>query len=205
MATVSRRDFLKGIAAGTAGVTFMANAADASETRGIVISEQSPWKIRKVRETYTVCAFCGCGCGILLYTNEANQIVFAEGDPDHPINRGSVCSKGGAIIDAYNVVLNKKDGREINRRRVLKPLYRAPGSNQWEEKTWDWTIKEVAKRVKETRDASFEEKDENGVAVNRTTSIAAFGSASLDNEENYLLHKMFRSWGMLNIEHHARL
>lgn len=204
MRKISRRDFLKNISLGTAGLTLAASPALASESQDKFTGEKFPSKIRKVKETYTVCAYCGCGCGILLYTNDKNQIVFCEGDPDHPINEGTLCAKGSGIIDAYNVVINKKD-RVINKQRITKPLYRAPGSTKWEEKDWDWAISEIAKRVKKTRDESFVEKDDKGVTVNRTTAIATFGSASLDNEENYLLHKMFRSWGLINIEHHARI
>ena len=204
MRKISRRDFLKNIGFGTVGLSLLASPAVASEEGSTISGEKLPSKIRKVKETFTVCAYCGCGCGIILYSNDENKIVFCEGDPDHPINEGSLCSKGNGIIDVYNMV-NKKGDREINKRRILKPLYRAPGSTQWEEKSWDWALSEIAKRVKATRDATYEEKDDKGVTVNRTTAIATFGSASLDNEENYLLHKMFRSWGLINIEHHARL
>ena len=182
----------------------LAQPALAEESHEKFSGEKLPSKIRRVKETYTVCAFCGCGCGIILYSNSDNKIVYCEGDPDHPINEGSICSKGNAIIDTYNTI-EKKGDRVINRLRVTKPLYRAPGSTEWVEKDWDWALSEVAKRVKKTRDESFQERDEKGVVVNRSTGIATFGSASLDNEENYLLHKMFRSWGLLNIEHHARL
>ncbi len=204
MRKISRRDFLKNLGLGSAGLTLVASPALASESHSKITGEKLPSKIRKVKETYTVCAFCGCGCGIILYTNNDNKIVYCEGDPDHPINEGSICSKGNAIIDTYNTI-DKKGNRVINKLRVTKPLYRAPGSTKWEEKSWEWALSEIAKRIKATRDATFEEKDDKGVTVNRTTAIATFGSASLDNEENYLLHKMFRSWGLLNIEHHARL
>lgn len=203
MRKLSRRDFLKNIGLGTAGLGLLASPAFASESDSKITGDRLPSKIRKVKETFTVCAYCGCGCGIIIYSDN-NKIVFCEGDPDHPINEGSLCSKGNGIIDVYNTV-GKKGNRDVNKRRILKPLYRAPGSTQWEEKSWDWALTEIAKRVKATRDASFEEKDEKGNTVNRTKAIATFGSASLDNEENYLLHKMFRAWGLLNIEHHARL
>ncbi len=204
MRKISRRDFLKNISLGTAGLTLMASPAFAEESSTKITGEKLPSKIRKVKETYTVCAFCGCGCGIILYSNNENKIVYCEGDPDHPINEGSICSKGNAIIDTYNTI-EKKGDRVINKLRITKPLYRAPGTTDWVEKDWDWALSEIAKRVKKTRDDSFQEKDDKGVTVNRTTAIATFGSASLDNEENYMLHKMFRSWGLLNIEHHARL
>lgn len=206
MKKISRRDFLKNLGIGTAGLTLVASPALASESEVKLTGENLPSKIRKVKETYTVCAFCGCGCGIILYTNDQDRIVFCEGDPDHPINQGSICSKGNAIIETYNTIdKDKKGSRSINKLRVLKPLYRAPGSSKWEEKSWEWALAEVAKRIKKTRDEFFQGKDDKGVTVNRTTGIGALGSASLDSEENYLLQKMYRSWGLINIDHHARL
>lgn len=202
MRKLSRREFLRNLGLGTAGLTLFtpALAAEAnSSTNGKLAN-----KITKLKETFTVCSYCGCGCGILLYS-DGKKIVFAEGDPDHPINEGTVCSKGNGIIDVYNIVSKKHKPRVLNPRRLTKPLYRAPGSTQWEEKSWDWMLSEIAKRIKKTRDETFEEKDANGVTVNRTTAINTLGSASLDNEENYLLHKMFRALGIVNIEHHARL
>jgi formate dehydrogenase major subunit len=204
MRKLNRRDFLKNLGLGTAGLSLFAAPAVASEAASATNGNLAT-KITKLKETFTVCAYCGCGCGILLYSNDDNKIVFAEGDPDHPINEGTLCPKGNAIIDTYNIVPKKHAKRIINTRRILKPLYRAPGSTEWEEKDWEWTLTEIAKRVKKTRDATFEQKDKNGVVVNRTTAINTLGSASLDNEENYLLHKMFRALGIVNIEHHARL
>ena len=204
MRKMTRRDFLKNISIGTAGLTLAATPAKAGESQGKLTGEKVPAKIRKVKETYSICCFCGCGCGLLLYSNEEGRLIFSEGYPDHPVNAGTICPKGNGIIEG-NTVINKKRNREFNRQRVTKPLYRAPGSNKWEEKSWDWVMAEIAKRVKKTRDESFVEKDEHGVTVNRTTAMAHVGAAALDNEEIYLLHKMYRALGMLNIEHCARL
>ena len=201
MSRVSRRDFLRNLGLGTVGLTLFGSPAAAQA--GSLTNGSLATKLTKLKETFTVCAYCGCGCGILLYSTK-DRIVFAEGDPDHPINQGTLCPKGNGIIDTYNVV-DKEGRRVINPRRITKPLYRAPGSSKWEEKDWQWILREVAKRIKETRDNTFQHVDENGVTVNRTTAINTLGSASLDNEENYLLHKMFRALGIINIEHHARL
>ncbi|MBO8169667.1 MAG: hypothetical protein H0Z35_10855 [Thermoanaerobacteraceae bacterium] len=203
MAKLSRREFLKQIGLGTAGITLFSTPAAASSDTQAPLKVKAETKISRLKETYTVCAFCGCGCGIILYS-DGKEIVYAEGDPDHPVNQGTLCTKGSSIADVYNVV-SDSGKRVINPRRIIKPLYRAPGSSSWEEKSWDWILKRIAQKIKETRDATFEEKDQNGVTVNRTQAIAALGSASLDNEENYLLHKMFRGLGIINMEHHARL
>ncbi len=105
----------------------MASPALASESHEKITGEKLPSKIRKVKETFTICAFCGCG--IILYSNNDNKIVCCEGDPDHPINEGSICSKGNAIIDTYNTI-EKGGNRVINKLRVTKPLYRAPRQYQ---------------------------------------------------------------------------
>lgn len=196
---------MRNISLGTAGLSLISvSPALAGEPQGKLTGEKLPIKLRKVKETYSVCCFCGCGCGLLIYSNEEGRVVFCEGYPDHPVNAGTICPKGNGIIEG-NTVINKKRKREFNKQRVTKPLYRAPGSDKWEEKTWDWVLPEIAKRVKKVREETFVEKDENGVTVNRTTGIAGIGAAALDNEEIYLLHKMYRALGMLNIEHCARL
>ncbi|MBM7855348.1 formate dehydrogenase major subunit [Desulfohalotomaculum tongense] len=203
MRKLNRREFLRNIGLGSAGLTLFAAPAAASEVQTAANGNLAA-KLTKLKETFTVCSYCGCGCGILLYS-DGERIVFAEGDPDHPINEGTLCPKGNGIIDVYNVVNRKHKRRIINPRRITKPLYRAPGAAQWQEISWDEALARIAKRIKKTRDETFEEKDKNGITVNRTTAIGALGSASLDNEENYLLHKMFRALGIINMEHHARL
>ncbi|GEM_PF-52049 len=204
MGNISRRDFLKTILLGATGLSLLNTGAQSYAGEGSKFTGASlPQKLKKVKESPGICAFCGCGCGIILYSTE-DKLLFVEGDPDHPINEGTICPKANAITDVRNVV-DKRGQRVPNQNRITQPMYRAPGSNSWEEKKWDWVLNEVAKRIKKTRDESFEEKDINGVTVNRCLSIATLGSASLDNEENYLLHKMFRSWGIVNMEHHARL
>jgi anaerobic selenocysteine-containing dehydrogenase len=120
-------------------------------------------------------------------------VINIEGDPDHPINEGSLCSKGMALFQIA-----------VNERRLQKVKYRAPGSSEWEEKSWDWTLSEIAKRVKKTRDATFIQKEDDKI-VNRTNGIACMGGAALDNEECYLLSKFARSVGITYLEHQARI
>jgi formate dehydrogenase major subunit len=136
--------------------------------------------------------------------------VNTEGDPDHPINEGTLCSKGASLCEIIN-----------NPLRLTKPKYRAPGATEWKDVEWDWALDEIAKRVKDTRDKTFKitskskvkekaadgtEKDvEKDFVVNRTDGIAHVGSAALDNEECYMLQKLLRSWGLVYIEHQARI
>lgn len=202
MSKLSRREFLRNIGLGTAGLTLFATPAFALTGPAIDTSNLET-KISKIKETQSICAFCSVGCGVLVYS-DGNHLVYIEGDPDHPINQGTICPKGNGLIDVHTIV-DKEKSRIINPKRILKPLYRAPGAGEWQEISWDEALSGIAKRVKKTRDETFELVDENGVTVNRTTAINTLGSASLDTEENYMLHKMYRGFGIINIEHHARL
>lgn len=151
----------------------------------------------------TVCSYCGVGCGVLCYV-ENGKIVAVEGDPDHPVSEGALCSKGSALFSKY-YVYDEKGNAVVNPQRLTKVLYRAPKSTNWEEKSWDWAIKEIAKRVKATRDATFKEKNAAGATVNRTEAIAWVGSAMCNNEENYLYRKFVAAMGIVNQDHCARL
>lgn len=147
-----------------------------------------------VREIPTICPYCGVGCGFL-GTTENGKLINIEGDPDNPFNKGTACSKGMAI----------RQLSAENSSRLAKVLYRAPGSSEWEEKTWDWTIDRIARRIKDTRDEEFNEKDLTGRIVNRTDSIAHSGCAPLNTEESYLISKLTRALGVVYIDHVVRL
>jgi len=196
---VSRRDFLK-ISGSTLLLGSLAAPADAKEQEV---------KTKGAKETKTICPYCSVGCGIIVHTKDG-KVVNTEGDPDHPISEGTLCPKGASIMQLVH-----------NKTRVLKPMYRAPGADAWKEVEWDWTLDQIAKKVKDTRDRTFKltskskikEKQPDGTdkevekdfTVNRTDAIAHVGSAALDNEECYLLQKMLRSWGLVYIEHQARI
>jgi len=188
---LSRRDFLK-ISGATAGGLLL-------PTGTALATGAFSYKLHKpIGETPTICCFCGVGCGAIV-ASKSGLVVNIEGDPDHPINQGSLCSKGMALAQ-----LNTVDGKP-NQYRLLKPKYRAPGSSEWEEKDWDWTFKEIAKRIKETRDKYFLETDTEGRTVNRLEAIASLGGAALDNEECSLIIKALRAMGLVYIEHQARI
>jgi len=148
-------------------------------------------------ETTTICPYCGCGCGLIVTAADVdgeNKVVNTEGDPDHPINEGALCSKGQALYQVSN-----------NERRLTKVLHRAPGAADWDEVSWDDALTAIAAKVKATRDATFEETDGEGRTVNRTDGIGLMGSAALDNEECYALRKMATALGLVFIEHQARI
>lgn len=208
---VSRRDFLKYFGLGTAGTALLGGVGAVPALASTAVDklptfELGPFKLSKATETASVCAFCGVGCGLIVYADEKRErVLHIEGDPDNPNNEGSMCCKGIALGDSNTIVDPKSHKRVVNNRRLMDVLYRAPNSSKWEKKSWEWALTEIAKRVKATRDETFEEKDAKGVTVNRTQAIAHIGSASCDNEENYLFVKMQRAMGVINIDHHARL
>jgi formate dehydrogenase major subunit len=198
---VSRRDFLKFSSSGLAAATLGLDLAPV-EAR----AEDLP--IRYARETTTICPYCAVGCGMIVHTL-AGSIINVEGDPDHPINEGSLCPKGSSVYQLRD-----------NKARITKPMYRAAGATEWKEVSWDWTIDEIAKRVKINRDATFtatskikikekvgsvEVEKEIEAVVNRTMGMASVGSAALDNEECYLYQKFLRGLGLVYIEHQARI
>jgi formate dehydrogenase major subunit len=200
--TVSRRDFLKltggTLALSTVGVTLSPEEAVAQELR-----------IKGATQTTTVCPYCSVGCSILIHTKDG-KVINVEGDPDGPINEGTLCPKGASLFQMVN-----------NETRLRKPQYRAPGAAEWKEVEWDWALNQIARKVKDSRDKSFKTTSKNKVketgpdgtevmvekdfTVNRTDGIAHIGSAALDNEECYVMQKLVRSWGLTYIEHQARI
>lgn len=198
--SVSRRDFFK--LSGTGLAASLGISLDPLESK----AEDLP--IRYARETTTICPYCAVGCGMIVHTL-AGSIINVEGDPDHPINEGSLCPKGASVYQLRD-----------NKARITKPMYRAAGASEWKEVSWDWTIDEIAKRVKKNRDATFtatskikikekvgavEVEKEIEAVVNRTMGMASVGSAALDNEECYLYQKFLRGLGLVYIEHQARI
>jgi formate dehydrogenase major subunit len=191
MMQLNRRDFLKATGAGIGGLSLLtALNPQSAQAAGIKLL---PLR-KKIGEKATICPYDGSGCGFLVSVQDG-KVVNIEGDPDHPVNRGAACAKGASM----------RQLSADNPRRLSKVLYRKPGGSDFEEKTWDWAIDEIAKRIKKTRDNGFIEKDAKGNTVNRTEAIANIGGAALDNEECYLLVKLARSLGIVYLEHQARL
>jgi formate dehydrogenase major subunit len=158
-------------------------------------------KIARTTETRSTCPYCSVSCGVIIHTlgdksrNVKPVVVHVEGDPDHPINQGALCPKG--ITLKQNIV---------NDRRLTKVMYRAPGSDHWEEKSWDWAIDRIARLTKDTRDSKFVERDARGQLVNSLTSLGVIGGCTDTNEINYLLVKAFRAGlGVVPIEQQARI
>lgn len=183
----TRREFLAALGTGATAAAGALGSPVPAEAAAV----PAP-KTAGATETTTICPFCGVGCGQVVSVKNG-QVVSIEGDRGHPINEGTLCSKGAAAAQVSN-----------NPLRLKTPLYRAPGSDRWEEKSWDWILPRIAERVKATRDASFQ-TEAGGTTVNRTEAIAALGGAALDNEECYLLSKLMRALGIVYLEHQARI
>ncbi|OCA82329.1 formate dehydrogenase [Bacillus sp. FJAT-27225] len=185
---LNRRQFLKLSGATAATLAIVELGFDEKKAH----AKSKELKTANAKVTPTICCFCGVGCGILVHTKN-DTVVYTEGDPDNPINEGKLCSKGTTLRQLYT-----------SEKRLTKPLYRAPGSDVWEEKDWEWMYETIAKRTKETRDQSFV-VSEDGITVNKTERIASMGGAALDNEECYLLAKLMRGLGVVYLEHQARI
>jgi len=188
---LGRREFVKLTAAATAVTAFGGLGFDLSPTT----AHAKLLDLRKGKQTTSVCCYCAVGCGLLVSTDEkTGRAINIEGNPEHPINEGALCAKGAGLFQLGE-----------NELRVTAPQYRAPGSDKWEEKSWDWMIEEIAKRVKKVRDATFIEKNAKGQTVNRVEGLASVGSAALDSEECWVYQAFLRSLGLTYIEHQARI
>lgn len=143
--------------------------------------------------TVSVCPYCAVGCSQLVYHRDG-KLLDVEGNPDSPINAGTLCPKGAATYQL-----------SVNPLRLTTVKYRAPYSDRWEDRPLEWAMERIAELVKEARDSAFEERDGEGRTVNRTMTMAHLGGATLDNEENYLIKKLFGGLGMVWVENQARI
>ena len=186
---VTRRDFMKISGATAAGAVLSQLGFDLAPVQAYA----AELRIKGAKETTSVCCYCSVGCGQIVHTSEG-KVINIEGDPDQPVSEGSLCAKGAST---YGLVTNEK--------RLKNVMYRAPNSSNWEVKSWDWALKEIAKRIKKSRDKSFAEKNAKGEVVNRCNGIAGIGSAHINNEEGWLYQKFLRSLGVVYLEFEARL
>jgi formate dehydrogenase major subunit len=151
-------------------------------------------RIRGADVHVSVCPYCAVGCSQLVYTKN-DRIINIEGNDASPINGGTLCPKGSAT---FNLVHSPS--------RITTVRYRAPFSDRWEDRPLDWAMERIAQLTKQTRDAHFEETDQHGQRVNRTLAIGHLGGATLDNEENYLIKKLFTAGlGIVAVENQARI
>jgi formate dehydrogenase major subunit len=188
VSTLTRRGFLALSAGGVLGFNLTAAAAAARR-----------FKIARTVETRSICPYCSVSCGVIVHTrgdgrNTQRQLVHVEGDPDHPINQGTLCPKG-ATLKHY----------VANDRRLSAVHVREPGADRWKEIGWDEAIERIARRIKATRDADFVAADAAGRTVNRWESVAAIGGCTDTNEFNWLFQKTARALGIVHLEQQSRI
>ena len=164
------------------------------------LAEARQYKLAATTVTRQTCTYCSVGCGILMYAigdgskNTRLSVMHVEGDPDHPVNRGTLCPKGAGLLDFVH-----------SPNRLQFPEYRAPGSNEWQRLSWDDALTRITKLLKEDRDANFVEKTEDGLTVNRWLTTGMLAASASSNEAGYVTHKVARSWGLLALDNQARV
>ena len=151
-------------------------------------------RLRGARKVESVCPYCAVGCGTNVFV-KGGEVIDVEGNPDSPINEGTLCPKGANIFQLHH-----------NPHRVRHVMWRAPFSDRWERKSLDWAMDRIAQLVKKARDEGYREFDEKGHRLNAVLNIGTLGGATLDNEENYLIKKFFGgALGLVSIENQARI
>ena len=195
---ISRRSFIK--------LTGASLAASTLDALGFGFAGQAlaalvrPFKLTAATETRNTCTYCSVACGILIYSlgdrakNATSDIIHIEGDPDHPVNRGTLCPKGSALLDVVHAPT-----------RLKAPRYRAPGSSDFKEVTWDFALGRIAKLMKDDRDKNFIAKNAQGTTVNRWLTTGMLAASASSSETAYLTWKVARSFGMLVFDNQARV
>ena len=196
MTELTRRQLLK-VGASTAGLAMVPFTNPLGFDLRSAKKIQTEFRLAGAKEVHSLCPYCAVGCSLIAYTKEVNgktQLLQIEGDPDSPVNEGRLCPKGATAMQLAT-----------SSRRVDKPLYRAPGSSKWEEKTWDFMLDKLAQNIKASRDNTFVAQDANGNVVNRTEGVAFAGGAAFTSEEGYFATKVMRTLGIVHLEQQARV
>ncbi|KLD62319.1 sulfate ABC transporter substrate-binding protein [Dyella japonica DSM 16301] len=195
---MTRREFIKftglGLAASSLGVLGFGESgvAQAAAVR--------PFKLAHATETRNTCTYCSVACGIIIYSmgdrakNALSNIIHIEGDPDHPVNRGTLCPKGSALLDIVHAPT-----------RLKEPRYRAPGGTEFKTVSWDFALDRIARLMKDDRDKNFIAKNAKGDTVNRWTSVGMLAASASSSETSYLTWKVVRSLGMVVFDNQARV
>ena len=197
MKEVTRREFLKLGAAGTAGLALVPLANPLGFDIRAAKKRAFEMRIAGAKEVHSICPYCAVGCALIAYTKEVGgktQLLQIEGDPDSPVNEGRLCPKGATAMQLAT-----------SSRRVEHPMYRAPGSTKWEVKDWDFVLDKIAQNIKASRDNTFVAQDASGNVVNRTEGIAFAGGAAFSSEEGYFATKVMRGLGVVHLEQQARV
>ena len=194
---MSRRTMLKGIGAGVA-VSSLGSLGFAALEPAMASSVRA-YKLSQTRETRNTCPYCSVACGVIMYSlgdkskNARASVLHIEGDPDHPVNRGTLCPKGAGLLDFVH-----------SETRTKYPMYRAPGSAEFKRVSWDWSLDRIARLLKDDRDKNFVATS-GDVTVNRWISTGFLGASATTNETAYLTYKVVRSMGALVFDNQARI
>jgi formate dehydrogenase major subunit len=191
----TRRDFMKVSAASAAAVGVSTLGFDAAVAEARTVEQEL--RIEGAKVSHSVCPYCAVGCSLLAYTRKNGngvELLQIEGDPDSPVNEGTLCPKGASSMELA-----------VSRRRLQHPLHRAPGAREWKRVSWDFVLDKLARNIKAARDRTFVTKDDEGNVVNRTEGIAFAGGAAFSNEEGYLAAKLMRGLGLIHLEQQARV
>jgi formate dehydrogenase major subunit len=193
---LTRRDVLKVGAGSVALGGLSALGFDVAVAKATTVKQVL--RIEGAKVSHSLCPYCAVGCSLLAYTrkagNGAAELLQIEGDPDSPINEGTLCPKGASAMELA-----------ISKRRLQHPLHRAAGAREWKRVSWDFALDQLARRIKDARDRTFVTKDDEGNVVNRTEGVAFAGGAAFSNEEGYLAAKLMRGLGLVHLEQQARV
>jgi formate dehydrogenase major subunit len=193
---VSRRQFFRICAAGAGSTSLTLMGFSPNQA----LAEVRAFKLARTTETRSTCPYCSVSCGLIIYSlgdrakNARSEIIHVEGDPDHPVNRGTLCPKGAALLDFVH-----------SPNRLKFPEYRAAGANEWQRISWDEAFTRIAKHMKADRDANFIEKNDKGETVNRWLTTGMLASSAASNETGWLTVKMARSLGIVSLDTQARI
>jgi formate dehydrogenase major subunit len=192
----TRREFLKRGAAGAGVLYFSSLGFDTAVAEATTVKQNL--RIKGAKLSHSVCPYCAVGCSLVAYTRKNGdgkvELLQIEGDPDSPVNEGTLCPKGATTMELA-----------ISKRRFSKPLHRAAGADDFNEVSWDFVLDKLARKIKASRDRTFVEKDDEGNVVNRTEGIAFAGGAAFSNEEGYFATKLMRALGLVYLEQQARV
>jgi formate dehydrogenase major subunit len=193
---VTRRQFFK-VCTGALGSSSMAMLGFAP---GEALADVRQFKLARTTETRNTCPYCSVGCGIIMNSlgdnakNAKATIIHIEGDPDHPVNRGTLCPKGAGLLDFVH-----------SESRLKYPEYRAAGSNEWKRISWDDAFTRIATLMKSDRDKNFVAKNADGLTVNRWLTTGFLAASASSNESGFLTHKIVRNLGILAFDNQARV
>lgn len=193
---VTRRQFFRICAAGVGS----SSLAALGFAPGEVLAGVRAFKLARASETRSTCPYCSVSCGLLVYSlgdkakNAHAEIIHIEGDPDHPVNRGTLCPKGAGLLDFVH-----------SENRLKYPEYRAPGSKEWKRISWDEAFTRIARLMKDDRDKNFITTNDQGVTVNRWNTTGLLASSAASNETGYLTAKVARGLGIVALDTQARI